>query len=244
MEKLGVRIIYLYNSGFLMETSTHLLVFDFYKDVEGTRDSAISMEGILEEASKAGKEVAVFVSHSHGDHYNPAIFQWANMGLNIKYFLSNDVSAAKRKGEIYTLATYEDMKFEDMYIKAYGSTDQGISFLIKVDGVTVFHAGDLNWWDWWDETREENEKAARWFKEELEKLEGEAIDIAFFPVDSRLKDKFYLGGDYFINKLEPKVFVPMHFREDYKITNEFAKREKYPSTKVIEITHRGEEILL
>ena len=45
----------------------------------------------------------------------------------------------------------KNLSLKGVKIKAFGSTDIGISFLVSVDGVDIFHAGDLNWWHWWDE---------------------------------------------------------------------------------------------
>ncbi|MEI3154718.1 MAG: hypothetical protein V8S95_06185 [Odoribacter sp.] len=42
-----------------------------------------------------------------------------------------------------------------MRIKAFGSTDIGISFLIDIDNIRIFHAGDLNNWHWEEESTPE-----------------------------------------------------------------------------------------
>lgn len=42
------------------------------------------------------REVYVFVSHSHNDHYNPLIYDWKGINKNIHYFLSFDVEAPTR----------------------------------------------------------------------------------------------------------------------------------------------------
>ena len=59
----------------------------------------------------------------------------------------------------------EEKLFKDVYVKAYGSTDIGISFLVKVDGLTIFHAGDLNWWHWKEDSLEEQLVAESSFKD-------------------------------------------------------------------------------
>jgi L-ascorbate metabolism protein UlaG (beta-lactamase superfamily) len=110
--------------------------------------------------------------------------------------------------------------------------------------MTLFHAGDLNWWYWWDDTPEEIQVMEEAFKKEIHKLNGKKIDIAFLPVDPRLRHNYCLGGEYFIMKIEPEFFVPMHFGEDYEIIKSFIKKVKDYSTKVIEITAIGQEIYL
>lgn len=244
MSNNNIKINYLYNSSFKIETKNYVLILDYYNDsVEGgTKNStngAIGREDI-----EGNKEVLVFSSHSHGDHFNKVIFDWAKVNSSIKYILSSDIKADNSALDITKISAYEKLEVKDVYIKAYGSTDLGISFLIKVDGVTIFHAGDLNWWDWYDESTEDNLKMEKMFKEEIAKLKGETIDIAFFPVDSRLKDSYALGPDYFISELAPKIFIPMHFREDYAITRKFADKKSDISTKILEIHLRGEQFEL
>ena len=41
----------------------------------------------------------------------------------------------------------------DIKVKAYGSTDAGVSFLVTTSGGRkIFHAGDLNDWHWQDDS--------------------------------------------------------------------------------------------
>jgi L-ascorbate metabolism protein UlaG (beta-lactamase superfamily) len=242
MYKNNVKVNYLYNSSFKIETINHVLIFDYYNDsVEsGIKNSS---NGVIGKGDfENNKEVLVFCTHSHGDHFNKLIFDWAKINPNIKYILSSDIKVESCVADISKIDPYEKLQIKDVVVKAYGSTDIGISFLIKVDGITTFHAGDLNWWNWYDESDEANIKMEKFFKEEIDKLKGETIDIAFFPVDSRLKDSYSLGPDYFIDKIAPKIFIPMHFREDFSITKKFADKKRGISTKVLEITHRGEEL--
>ena len=50
-------------------------------------------------------------------------------------------------------------------IEAFGSTDVGISFLIDLQGVRLFHAGDLNNWHWSEEST----------PQEIRKAEGDFL---------------------------------------------------------------------
>jgi L-ascorbate metabolism protein UlaG (beta-lactamase superfamily) len=71
---------------------------------------------------------------------------------------------------------------------------------------------------------------------------GMKIDIAFFPVDRRLEDNYLCGARYFIDKLNPKLFIPMHFWDDYKVTSDFNKAMAGHSTNIIEIKHPNETL--
>jgi L-ascorbate metabolism protein UlaG (beta-lactamase superfamily) len=84
---------------------------------------------------------------------------------------------------------------------------------------------------------------AKNFKSQIDKLKAEKIDLVFFPVDPRLKEHYYLGGEYFIRNLSPKMFIPMHFWNKTEITKDFAELLKDSNTKIVIINERGQEIL-
>ena len=139
------------------------------------------------------------------------------------------------------------------YVVCIGSTDQGVSYLVNADNVNIFHAGDLNWWYWYYEsTPEELDEYERDYKSIIQDIIRETkskdikIDIAFFPVDSRLRDYYHFGGEYFIKSLDPKYFIPMHFGSDYSITQDFAFRFKdvFTSTKILTINSRGQKFII
>jgi hypothetical protein len=60
-------------------------------------------------------------------------------------------------------------------VKTTGSTDQGVGFLVAVDGLTLYHAGDHARWT---ESQEQD------FMTEIQWLKsaGPQIDVAFFPI--------------------------------------------------------------
>lgn len=244
MKSYGVKINYLFNSGFAMETERHLLIFDYYKDSAVSGEKIRANGAIGEEDLKISKDIIVLSSHSHQDHFNPVILDWKDVRPDIKYVLSSDIEVIKKDENIKFISAYEELQFGDIYIKTYSSTDIGISFLVKVDGITVFHAGDLNWWYWWDDTEGEIQQAERWFKDEVNKIKGDEIDIAFFPVDPRLEHNYCVGGEHFIREINPQVFIPMHFGENYQITENFAERMKASNSRVVVIKNRGQEIFL
>lgn len=239
---MNSKIRYLFHSGFSVETENYFLVFDYYMDYPHFGDKMIENGVIGEKEIKTSKKLLVFSSHSHHDHYSPVIMEWEKYNKNIKYILSSDIKPGRYDDNIYLMSPYDEMILEGAYIKAFGSSDMGVSFLVKVDGISLFHGGDLNWWYWWDDTQDEIEKAEKLFKNEIDKIKGEKIDIAFFPVDPRLEDYFYLGGEYFIREIKPGTFIPMHLWENYKIIKDFKTKVGNCDTRIIEINHRGQFI--
>ena len=57
----------------------------------------------------------------------------------------------------------------------------GIAFLVRCDGITLFHAGDLNWWHWEGEPDGENREMGA--LQAADQAGGRKIDLAFIPVD-------------------------------------------------------------
>ncbi|MHC1719511.1 MAG: MBL fold metallo-hydrolase [Clostridiaceae bacterium] len=224
MEKPDVKINYLYNSGFAVETANYLCIFDYWKD------GRIRIRDLLD----TEKKVIVFVSHSHGDHYNTEIFKWLETTHDIEYILSSGVRAGIRSDKIHRLGRYKELSLKGARIKTFGSTDMGVSFLVEVDGITLFHAGDLNWWHWYDETEENNRNMAYRFKNEIVRIKEEKIDIAFFPVDPRLKESYKLGAEYFIKEVMPSWFIPMHYGENTFVEEEFPDLKLFSSEEGIE----------
>jgi Predicted Zn-dependent hydrolases of the beta-lactamase fold len=239
-----IRINYLYHSGFAVETEKYFFIFDYFMDSVENGEEKLSNGVIRIDELPKDKSIIVFSSHSHGDHFNPLILQWKAYRPDIKYVLSSDISIEEESDNIYIMDPYEEVELDSIRIKSFGSTDLGVSYLLKLEDCSIFHAGDLNWWYWWDDTPEEIERAETWFKDEIRKIEEETVDIAFFPVDQRLEHNYCIGAKYFIEKLKPKYLIPMHFGDNYETTVRFNKEIRDCSTKVIEITHRGQEILL
>ena len=241
MKEIKAEIYYIYHSGFAIKTKNHFLVFDYYKDpIEGQQKSSV----LSPENIKCMKNVFVFSSHSHEDHFNPRILEWEKYNSKIQYVFSKDIKINENKSNYAFIEEGEEKLFEDVYVKAYGSTDIGISFLVIVDGLTIFHAGDLNLWHWKEDSLEEQALAESSFKAHIERLkQRKTIDIAFFPVDPRLEEFYYIGGEYFAENIQPKLLIPMHFGDRTNITKEFANRMKKLNIKVAPINYCGQEII-
>jgi len=238
-EKLGLTVEYIYHSGFTVETEKDFLVFDYY-------------HGTINLPSE--KNVKVFSSHAHPDHFNPQIFEWASRVPNLHFYLSSDIrnysALPQSLNKITFLDPYEEVAQDDLTIRTYGSTDAGVSFLLELNHhkqpkpIRVFHAGDLNWWHWWGEPPADRQLAEQLFKAEMAKIKGEHIDLAFFPVDPRLEQYYGLGAEYFIQEIKPDILIPMHFMDDYAVLQEFAQKMSSSSTKVLTIKHENERFEL
>ena len=202
-----MKVTYLDHSGFVVDLGENMLVFDYYK-------------GELP-ARAVDRKLYVFSSHAHYDHFQKIIFDWAE-DLDVTYILSDDiqVSAAERQkaeGKVHRIAPRQTFRTEGLSIQTLRSTDEGVAFLAQVDGRTIYHAGDLNWWHWEEESRAYNEMMKRNYQYEIGKIEGQAVDVAFVPLDARQENQYYWGMDYFMKHTDTKVVFPMHMWEHYEV---------------------------
>jgi len=238
-----MKLTYIYHSGYAIEGDGFTIIIDYYKD-----SSDIPGEGIVhKELLKKEGKLYVLCTHSHHDHFNKEILKWKWEHPNVIYIFSKDIlkyRKAKDRDAIYLdkSNTYTD---ETLSIRAFGSTDLGISFLIKAGGKTIFHAGDLNNWHWNEEsTQEEIEEAELFYQNELDLLADNVnhLDLAMFPVDPRLGKDYMKGAEQFVKAIPTNVFAPMHFEEEYDKANVFAKFTESKGHRFISWKHRGESI--
>ena len=198
-----VKVTYLEHSGFVLEYESCALIFDYYK-------------GTLPDLSDKEK-IYVFVSHGHYDHFQKKIFEWKEQYENITYILSADVYesvAPKWRAACLFVEADGDYETDDMQIRTLTSTDEGVAFVIRWKGKTIYHAGDLNWWHWEEEDDESwNLPMQAAYAKEIGKIEGEKIDIAFVPLDMRQGQQYYWGLDYYMRHTDTGCVFPMHMWE-------------------------------
>lgn len=197
------RIDYLYNSGFAIETKNCFIVIDCYKESPHVSTNRFSH-----------KNNYVFVTHNHQDHFNSMIFDWSKKH-HIQYIIDKDVPSYSVFNRLFVIPD-QRYPLDHMVIETLGSTDRGVSYLISVDGLFIFHSGDLNWWKWKDKSQEIHQQEEADFKREIHKLLNKKIDIAFVPVDPRLEEYYDLAVKYLAETIDVKVIIPMHFRDSLK----------------------------
>ena len=188
-------IDYIGHSGFLVETESCLLLFDYYRG---------KLLPLLDR-KPSGKPLSVFASHAHQDHFNPEIFSLRGRGRDVRYLLSFDIRgnrAVPKDADVLYLEADRSYEIPGLgTVDTFLSTDEGVAFLVRTEDASVFHAGDLNWWDWEGEDPGWLAEQERVFKQEIGKLSGTQMDAACIVLDDRL--------------------LPMHFWKDRSVISRF-----------------------
>ncbi len=239
-DKLGVQVVYLFNSGFAVKLGERVLIFDYYNPMSLKRRKSPD-NGVISPGELRDLDVTVFASHAHLDHFTPSVLKWRCEIPNLRYVLSYDINA-DRTPNVTTVYPNAEYKADGISVKTLKSTDEGVAFVIEADGLKLYHAGDLNWWHWDGEPEEENLAMARAYKDEINRLKGETFDIAFVPVDPRLENEYLWGLDYFMKTCDARIIFPMHFRNAYSVFDRLIGDPAAESfrDKIVRIKRRGE----
>ena len=237
--KKQILITHYYHSGFSVASDRTIAVFDYWRGENGelTPDRQLTPEKL-----KKYENVFVFISHEHIDHLDPIVYSWNELG-NVSYIVSSDMPVGTRgkrmaPGDKVTLS-------DELTVTAFDSTDLGVSFLCDFCGIRVFHAGDLNFWHWREEsTMQEIEEADAEFRKAVLPLSREKIDVAFFPVDPRQGTMYEAGANYFILSVKPRILVPMHYFRRAETAMDYARTAGSRTTEVIALPGYGDSMLV
>lgn len=223
-----MKITYVEHSGFVAETDSAYLVFDYYK-------------GELPRFSE-DKKLIFFVSHFHEDHYSKSIYTIAEKHPKVSYVLDRKIKNYPETAEVLSVSPHEEYEFCGAKIKTLHSTDTGVAYLVKIDGKTIYHAGDLHLWVWEGAPKFQRNHVEAMFRRELDRIKNEKIDIAFLPLDPRQEDEGVLGFDYAMNNLNIKKACPMHFWGVEEYVTAFIESEISAPyrEKIIPLTKNGE----
>ncbi|NCC64501.1 MAG: MBL fold metallo-hydrolase [Spirochaetia bacterium] len=214
---------YLGHSAFLLETEEKYLLFDYTSEELSLSDEK--------------KPLYVFASHRHSDHYTPKIFSVSQRKGATTFILSSDIDITEAPSlcSLRQIGPNEETIIDALSLRTLRSTDEGVAFVIEVEGRTVYFAGDLNHWHWEGESDQYNEQMAADYHLQLEYLPRH-LDLAFVPVDPRLGPFYSLGAKDLVQQVEVSTLVPMHFWNDSTVCQRLKRELKDMGTQVLEVT--------
>ncbi|MDO4266539.1 MAG: MBL fold metallo-hydrolase [Eubacteriales bacterium] len=273
-----MRLTFLQHSGFLLETESWYLIFDLCRSEEALRkNEPICVQNQAQHPAEhtgmlpmltGEKPIAVFVSHSHYDHFDEAIFGLSDQygKERVHYVLSSDIDdiddiAERLSGKLCFMGPGEARKLNpgELGIRTLRSNDAGVAYLVETDGKLIYHAGDLQYWDWPGEPEEDNLHYRDTYIEEIGKLsrllKGREVFLSMLVLDGRQEQSAYLGIDWFLCHIRTKYAVPMHSFGHYEINSAYAvhfaalkEAGKLPGgsegARYLPITHAGETFIL
>ena len=231
-----MKVTYIYHSGFAVELEEHVLLFDYYK-------------GELPEFDRQ-KRLVVFASHFHQDHFSKDILKLQENYPDVRYILANDIRRKipkeKQRANMTFLKKREMYEDEDISVQTFRSTDEGSAFLVRCEARTIYHAGDLNWWHWEEESEKYNSVMESAYKKEVVGLSGQKIDVAFVVLDPRQEEQFFWGFDWFMRHTNTEFVFPMHMWEQYQVCQRLLEREesKPYRSRVQKIGREGQSFII
>ena len=111
-------------------------------------------------------------------------------------------------------------------VRTFKSTDEGVAFLIRSPEGVIYHAGDLNNWQWEGEPKDWNRNMEVNYRRQLEAMKNEKIDVAFVPLDPRQGKDFYRGMDDFMKMVGAARVFPMHCWDDFTVISRLKAMEE------------------
>jgi L-ascorbate metabolism protein UlaG (beta-lactamase superfamily) len=144
----GAFVWYLGHCGYAVRTRHHLLIFDYQERRDGQQPKSKPTQpslsnGWIDPCAIRDLQVRVFVSHSHDDHFDPVIFDWRASVPDIGYFFG--WRAAEDPSFHYLVGPRDELKTDGLEIATINSHHSGVpevAWLVKVDGLVIYHNGD------------------------------------------------------------------------------------------------------
>lgn len=217
--KRGQALIwYLGHSGWGVETVGHFMVFDYYKPIDQPNNACLANGWILPDEIK-DKQVVVFISHAHPDHYDKKILDWEQKIPKLKYVWG----WKSQKGKRHVCFDKKRKKIRVMGLSIHNIYHEGdgipeSAFLVEVDGISFFHSGDHG---------NGPPPLKKFFTENIQYLAGlkRDIDFIFIPIWG---EEFYP-----IKHLKPKVVFPMHMGGREEKLTQWANKSQKKYKKII-----------
>lgn len=251
--------VFLGHSGFQIDFPDATLLFDF-------------VDGELQ--LRADRPLYVFISHLHADHFQPEVFKLGKYVKHAEFFFGFNheepgteefISGLPEEvQDVLCCFNGEQKLYSDdgkIFVRTLESTDEGVAFLVEINGKKIFHAGDLAHWGKSREFLKKNvpqlaalsdEGFEEIYKKDVaachrnfwactERLRGEKIDYAMIPMDP--KTGVFAGEtvERFHELATIEKWSPMHLWKDFRFADYFANANPELAKKMIgvELTAPG-----
>lgn len=239
---MQVRIVYVHHNCFLLHAGARTFLFDYPDSSHRPR----SAEALVRREA-AGRELWIMASHGHADHFTPEIMDLRDAGASVRYVLSYDIAEMHQELDpefedamhgVTIVEPDEKYEVEGLPIACLESTDLGVGFVLDLGGKRVWFGGDVAEWSW-----EGADERARRFSEEhyagvLAQLGNKPVDLAFSNADPRMPS--WAGGKFFVERIRPRYFVPMHAFGDTRAVARFIAEAATPGVEMFAYQAMGD----
>ena len=197
-------IWYLGHCGYAVRTQNHLLIFDYQEERDGQEPKPQPNHPALENGFIVPDQikdlrVRVFVTHEHADHFDPVIFEWQETIPDIAYYFGWRARATDDPSLYYLVGPRAELKSSDLEISTINSHHSGVpevAYLVRVDGLAIYHNGDY---------RGEFEVDYPFLRERVQR-----IDLTFAFRDFNERNRYFEQNIDLFQRFDHRAIFPMH----------------------------------
>jgi ankyrin repeat protein/L-ascorbate metabolism protein UlaG (beta-lactamase superfamily) len=210
--------------GFAVKTRSRLLIFDYFSRGWKPPGKPSLANGFVDPEEIKDLEVIVFVSHAHGDHFDPVILSWRQSVKNITYVFGWNARKGERSIDLPAPRAKTTIKGLDVFtVNGEHNDVPEVAYLVKVDGLSIYHSGDYI-------------GPVDCYKADMDDLLAKAgtVDLAF------------IGKFEQAESLKPKIVFPIHAANREYMYGAFAREaaEKNLPSRVILPENKGDRFKL
>lgn len=226
---------YLFHCGWAVKTSSTFMIFDYIVEVQNPERFSLS-NGYVKPNEIKDQSVYVFISHSHGDHFDEKVLEWKKVIPNITYIFGWEADEAQSHhtfGKDRTTMSFGPLKVMNIHHNFDNIPES--AFLIEVDGLTIYFAGDHG-----------NSPGTLnpIYKDNIDYISQQSaeFDLVFLSI---FGSPTYDGELYAVNKFKPRLMLPMHYWGRESDAEGFVKlaRSKFPEIKFWYPQKKGDRFL-
>ena len=196
---------------FYLDTTLSCDIDIFARPPQGRDRSKVMFTNMVKHIKNASKEKGYLFS-------NPMLAAW-----NITSACNFRCEHCLYSGQEYS--SKDDLTTEQALNLADELIDAGVAFVINVNGMNIYHAGDLNWWNAEGRGELYGEVYGREYKRALKPVINRHFDLGFVVLDSRMGEEgYFLGLEHFVKNFECDYIFPMHMWGQYQGIERFKNR--------------------
>jgi ankyrin repeat protein/L-ascorbate metabolism protein UlaG (beta-lactamase superfamily) len=187
--KKGEAIIWsLGHCGFAVKTRSRLLIFDYFSRGWPRPEKPSLANGFVDPEEIKDLDVTVFVSHAHGDHFDPVILSWRTTVKHIRYVFGWNARKGERTIDLPAPRATTALDGMEIYTVNDEHDDvPEVAYLVKVDGLSIYHSGDY-----------------------MGPLDAYANDMAYLLKKAGMIDIGFIEKFRQAESLMPRVVFPIH----------------------------------